>query len=432
MFTNFKQEIQIGFLSLINILIAFYIQSYTFKCLGPGVETDALFASMTAPQLVISIVCGSLMNVLVPILSCEDEDGFYNIVWLTIFIVGGLFIVLALLLLTLAPWWVSLTVPGFTDGGKILTLELTKFQLVTMVLTAVNTIQISALQSRNRFIYIELVIAINSFISFLIISFTLPIYGVFSVVWVISFRAIIQTLLFSIFIKKVPVWSDMNIKKITKVWFKVKPLIIGSLLYKTDPFFERYLLSSANSGSISLYFFAQQIYGAGSQIIDKVIASPLVPRLSKLINDKKMKDFHLIYYWKLFEILLISLLIILMIIFFGIEILNLLVLKDSFNTNKLNELWYIIIWLSGTFVFGNLSQITTSAFFTTGDTKTPSKIGIYTFFIYIPLKIISFYMFGVMGLALSTSFFVLINFLFQFFIFRNSVVDANGNFEVAP
>ena len=69
-----KQAIQLGTLSAANIGIAFLFQWYVLTQLGPGIETDALFAGMTLPQLVLTVISGSLMHVLVPLLAGEDQD----------------------------------------------------------------------------------------------------------------------------------------------------------------------------------------------------------------------------------------------------------------------------------------------------------------------------------------------------------------------
>ena len=58
-----KQAIQLGTLSAANIGVAFLFQWYVLTHLGPGIETDALFAGMTLPQLVLAVISGSLMHV---------------------------------------------------------------------------------------------------------------------------------------------------------------------------------------------------------------------------------------------------------------------------------------------------------------------------------------------------------------------------------
>src|SRR5512139_2118784 len=116
--------LRLGFLSASNILAAFAFQWYVLTRLGSGAETDALFAGMTIPQLLLAIVSDSLMHVLVPLLSGEDRERSRHDAWGFAALVGGLFALLALLFSATAQWWVPLAAPGFTPAGRSLMVEL--------------------------------------------------------------------------------------------------------------------------------------------------------------------------------------------------------------------------------------------------------------------------------------------------------------------
>src|SRR3972149_11623336 len=146
-----RQSFLLVFLAASNIGIAFLYQWYVLIQLGPGMETDALFAGMTVPQLVLAVVSGSLAHVLVPLLAGEDADRFRHDAWGFFILVGVFFAAIAVLLYILAPWWVILTVPGFSDAGKDLTIQLTRIQLAGMGFTALSGVQWAAYHARQRF-----------------------------------------------------------------------------------------------------------------------------------------------------------------------------------------------------------------------------------------------------------------------------------------
>ncbi|MCA1553893.1 MAG: hypothetical protein LC737_05900, partial [Chloroflexi bacterium] len=55
----------------------------------------------------------------------------------------------------------------------------------------------------------------------------------------------------------------------------------------------------------------------------------------------------------------------------------------------------------------------------------PTRLGIITYTVYVPLKILAFVNFGVLGLAATTSLFVIANFIGQmFFLERATAVQA--------
>ena len=72
--------------------------------------------------------------------------------------------------------------------------------------------------------------------------------------------------------------------------------------------------------------------------------------------------------------------------------------------------------LSGLLIGGTAGQVTSVAFYAMGDTKTPTMLFIWTFTIYIPIKVLVFVQYGLVGLAVATSAHLLINFLLQLIV----------------
>ena len=373
-----KQTVQLGALSAANIIISFLFQWYVLTKLGPGMETDALFAGMTIPQLVLAIISGSLMHVLVPILAGEDEDCLRHDAWYLLALVGGLFGALAVLLFIAAPWWIPLTVPGFDEAGKVLTVELTRIQLIGMVFAAINGVQWAAYHARQQFVWAESLQILVNLLALLLLIWALPRFGVIAAAWISSSRMALQTLLLAPGMG-MPVWPVVTSPSIFLAWQRIKPLLLGAAYYKTDPLVDRFLLSTSASGSLSLYYLAQQIYGAVSQVLNKSIATPLVPRLSKFHKSGDLVSFRRLYHRKFLQTGIISLLGIFVFGLIGQGMLNLLVGYGNISENNIAELWWIMIWLSGMFVGGAMGQLSSSAFYASGDTTTPTRIGIYSY-----------------------------------------------------
>lgn len=407
-----KQAVQLGALSGANMGLAFLFQWYAFTQLGPGVETDALFAGMTLPQLVLAVISGSLMHVLVPLLAGENEECLRHDAWAFLALIGGLFSLLAFLLYLLAPCWVPLTVPGFDAAGLALTVELTRIQLIGMVFAAVNGVQWAAYHARQKFVWAEFTPSLAGALALLLLVWALPRFGVVAAAWISTLRMGLQTLLLAPGMGR-PLFPDLKSVAIRQAWQRIKPLLIGTAYYKTDPLVDRFLLSTANSGSLSLYYLAQQIYGAVTQAMNKAIAAPLVPMLSKLHKAGDRNGFRRVYYRKLWEVGAISIAALMILALFGQIILDLLVGRGNVTAHNVAELWWIMIWLGGMFVGGAMGQISSSSFYASADTTTPTRIGIYTYTFYIPAKFSMFHYFGVFGLALATSAFLLINLFLQ-------------------
>jgi len=412
-----KQAVQLSVLAAVNIGIAFVFQWYILTQIGAGIETDALFAGMTLPQFVLAVISGSLMHVLVPLLAGENTDNLRHNAWGFFILVGGGFGLLATILYVSATWWMPITVPGFSSQGQALAVDLTRIQLVGMVFSAVNGVQWATYHAQQKFIWAEFCPIISSILGLVLLIWLLPIYGVTAAAWISTLRLGLQTLLLLPGMGK-PVWPDLKSSSISTVWRRIKPLLLGTAYYKTDPFIDRFLLSTASSGSLSLYYLAQQIYSAATQVINKGITVPLVPLLSKLYKAEDKTGFHLIYYRKLLHVGLVSFSGILVLGVFGQNLLGLLIGHGNISTSNVNELWWFMVWLAGMFVGGAMGQVSATSFYATGDVTALTRISMLTYTAYIPCKIIVFFFCGVMGLAIATSVYYITNLLLQIYLLQ--------------
>ncbi len=405
-----KLALQLGSLSLLNMAISFLFQWYVVIQLGPSVETDALFASMTIPQLVLAVVAGSLSQVLVPLFSGESDESLKRDSWGFLGVVLLLFGFVAIVFFLIFPVLLPLTVPGFSDISKQLTVELAQIQLIGMVLAALNIVQWAVYQARQKFIWAEVATVTSGIFAFTSLIVMLPLYGVYAVVWVSIFRFLFQGLLL---LPAMGMPSALDFKSIPvhRAWCRIKPLLISSSYTKTEPLIDRFLLSSSIGGVLSIYALAQQMYGAANQILAKSISSPLVPILSRLHKANEMICFQSMYQKKITLVAIICSVGYMAFSILGEWFLTLLMTYGKFDKDDTVVLYWIFIWLGGVFVGGALGQITSSSYYAKGDTKSPAYISMITFTFYMPIKVLIFTVYSYKGLALLTSLYYLIDFL---------------------
>jgi putative peptidoglycan lipid II flippase len=162
-----------------------------------------------------------------------------------------------------------------------------------------------------------------------------------------------------------------------------------------------------------------QIYNAGLQVINKSIVGPLVPVLSRQFKNKKNSDFTKTYYRKLIQVGIIVTCTYLLVILTGRQLLSMVFEYGNLKLEDVNTLFFMMILTGGVYIGGALGQVSSSAFYSRGDSKTPTRFGIWTYSIYLPAKVMCFYIYGIAGLAISTSMFFVINFLLQNNFLRN-------------
>jgi len=105
----------------------------------------------------------------------------------------------------------------------------------------------------------------------------------------------------------------------------------------------------------------------------------------------------------------------------GEPLLRQMIGHGGIKTGNVHQLWLIMVALSGVLIGGTSGQVISSAFYALGDTRTPTMLFIVTYTIYIPIKIVVFMKYGVLGLAAVTSIHLAVNFLLQLAVLERTV-----------
>ncbi len=403
-----KLATKIALLAGLNVLLAFAINWYTMTTLGPGPETDALFAGLVIPNLMLAIFSGSLANVLVPILTVEKDFHFSKQAWNFFQLVGFFYTALAILLLFTEPVWVPLVVPGFDDATKALTISLIQIQLISMVGGALIATLTSVYHASQRFILVEFITTIATVIGLGLLIWGLPRFGVKAAAWSSVAKTLFQILFLvpGMGAYATPDWKDKSIKE---SWRRLRPLIAGTIYMRTDQWVDTFLASLAPAGSISLLYIARQIYSAGHQILGKAIANPTVPVLAKMAKQGEWKSYSGMTNNRIGWMFLLTASAFLGLALLGKPVLNLIFGHGRFDESSLSLLWLILLALVGFWMGGPIGQILAGSFYAKGNTVTPTKIGIFGFTIGIFLKLGGFYLWGIIGIAVGTSLYYFLN-----------------------
>ena len=246
----------------------------------------------------------------------------------------------------------------------------------------------------------------------LLLSWALPRFGIVAAAWISTLGMGLQTLLLAPILGK-PASPNFSSVAVLTAWRRIKPLLAGTAYYKTDPMIDRFMLSMAGSGNLSLYHLGQQIYGAANQMINKSIVSPMVPALSVHHKAGDRAAFLHLYRRNLMRVGLIGVSVLAIWGIFGRTLLVALVVYGRFSSHDMEMLWWIMVWLGAAFLGSSMGQISSSSLYASGDTTTPTRLGIVTYSLYIPAKIVLFSVYGIPGLAVATGLFFVSNLLLQ-------------------
>lgn len=395
-----------------SAVLAVLMPWYVVTRLGVGVETDAFFASGALPQLIFLVVSSSLVHVLVPLLATGDEKTFRQDAWAFFLGVTAIFGVLALALCVTADFWVPHLVPGFSVRGKALTVSLTRIQLVSMICNASVAVLWSACHARRKFIWAELSPIMATGVALLFLIVMLPRYGIVAAAWatVVNMGLKLTLLLPMLGRWQSPRWDSPAMKE---AWRRIKPFLLGQTYFKTDPLIDRFLTSMAMAGVLSLYYIGQQVYSMVGIIVSKALCAPMAPALAVEATAGDWRAYRRIYRERLVWTACLIVSGYLILLGAGNLLLHSLIGHGGITAENVRALWWILVALGGALVGGTVGQITSVAFYAMGDTKTPTKLFVWTYTIYIPIKVAVFLRYGLMGLAVATSVHLIVNFVLQ-------------------
>ena len=376
--------------------------------LGPGSETDALYAGLVIPTLILAIFIGSFESVLVPLLATEKADTFSQHGWTFFQGVGIFYGSVALLLWFTAPLWAPITVPGFDQNTKVLVISLIEVHLISMVGNALFIVLAGIYHARQKFLLVEFSTSISALVGLGFLIWGLPRFGVIAAAWATVIKVFLQILCLGSVLGayKKPDWKNDTIKE---AWRRLRPLLIGNTYFKTGQLVNTYLASLAPAGGLTLLFLANQIYSAGHQILGKAIANPTVPLLAKKAKQGQWLSYSRISNNRTGWMLAITGGAFLGILLVGKPTLILIFGHGRFEESSLVTLWFLMIALVGFWMGGSVGQILASSFYAKGNTATPTKLLILSFTIGIFLKLGGFYFWEVLGIAIGTSLYYFLN-----------------------
>ena len=421
------RTLQIGAISAANIGSTILFNWVVLVGLGPGVETDALFAGLTVPQLFTSVISASLTQALAPLLAGEPRDEQRQDAWTLIVSCILLFAGLAAVLAATAHWWVPWTVPGFTAEGKALAVLFAQISMIGIVFTGINAIQTALAFAQGRFIWSDAAPTLASLVALALLVLLLPVYGAIAAAWVTVLRLFLQTLFLANGMG-LPRRPDFAKPSVGLLWKRLKPLIAGASYYKLDPLVDRFLVSALAPGSLSLLYLAQQLHSAASQIIAKALAVPAITRLAIAYKAGDSAEFGRVARRTIAAMIAVGAAAVLVLLLIGRPVLTALMAHGEFEVSDSYTLWWMLVLLSGVLVGGSIGAFTSGIFYSTGNTSTPTWIGSLSFTIAIFIKVAAFRLFALDGLAVAISFYYLMSLAMMLSaLYRRGLLAGNGD-----
>ena len=206
---------------------------------------------------------------------------------------------------------------------------------------------------------------------------------------------------------------------------RLRPIVLGSLYYKSGALLDRFLASWTGTGMLALLHFAERLHGAAYDVFRRSLVSPYLPRMSEHVRQGDWSSYRGLCVRRLVVVALASLLAFASMATAGRPLLRLLIGHGGLTVENVHLLWYLLLLMGGYLVGGALNYVLAQALYAMGNTTTPAKIGMIGFTVGIPLKIAGLIAWNVQGLALASGVQQLINLLLFLVAWRRSLARAS-------
>lgn len=386
-------------LTAIQLLLSFGIQWYTIARLGAGPETDALYAGATVLQLFLVAVMDPLSSVLIPLLSGRteaDRRGSARPLCIGLTTLAGM---LVLIIAVIAPLFVSLLVPGFSDRTRALTVELMRIQVVGLIGASAFTVLAALSHARNRFLWPAGALVVCSLVGCGLLWLGLSSVGVRLAAWVQVFLWCGPALLLvkglgggpsrPLLLDR-PLWGEL--------WDRLRPLLFSAAYIRTGFVVDRFLTSFLAAGSLVIFDLTWRVLAAMVRILNQGVVTPLVPTLATLAGRGAWSEFAQLCrarLWWLGAAGPAALVTVLGAVTFAQTL-------DLWNDN-LATFRTLVLAGSGVLFFGGINHLLVNAFYADGESAIPARLEILTTTAGLALKGLGVLSGGLTGLAAAIS-----------------------------
>ncbi len=375
---------------------------------GIGAQTDAYTAAFRIPDLLFTIlVSGAFAVAFIPVfvgfLERDKEEEGWWVASKMLNLIGFATLGFGVLAFIFAGPLVTIIAPGFDQYRHDLTVNLTRIMLITPFLFGISSVFGAIQQSFNRFVLFALSsVFYNLGIIFgiLVIAKYMPnpIYGV---AWGVVAGTVVQAIVqwFGVFGLGFKYSFDFNFRD-ASVFRIIKLMIPRSLDLAIDQFnwiIETAIGSSLIAGSLTSYYYANNLKNVPLGIFGGAIATAAFPSLIRAANskDKSKLPAAIVKNSRLILFLVVPSAAI-AIILRGYIVRLLFGFGDQVTADALG-------WLAGSIVAQSLFFLIARVFYALEDTVTPLLTSLSSIVVNVIFSIILSQKYGVSGLAMALS-----------------------------
>jgi len=405
----FKSNIIVTALTLTSVAVSFLSQMVIAYYFGANADRDAYFSALVVPSYLITLFAGSFTAVVLPFYmefkKKNDPAAVGKLIGSMLGLCTAMVTCTAIIGYFGADYIVSLIAPGFSSEQALMTAQLFKVLVFTVIFQSLSSFLAVFHHVESRF----LLPAVSPIITPVVSIFCVTIFSDFGIsslaAGTVVGSAVGSLVLLSRVLHKINTrhfFSFINRDTIGLLKLTL-PLFASGAVFRLTTVLERIIASTLPSGSISYLGYATQMNLLILGIASGSISTTFYPLMSgawsegnqTMLNDYVSKGVRLI--------LFLTLPIASLIVALSYPMIKILFERGLFDSDATVAISQALTVLMGSFIFGSLGSVIGKIFYVTKKTTAISVISTIEVFAYLVIGYLLSLKFGYLGLAAALS-----------------------------
>lgn len=395
--------------NFINKIFGFLREIIIASNYGASYITDSYNIAMTVPNIILILVSAAITNTLIPIFSeiKENEEKKLNLVVSNVITISTIVISVVCLLLYIFRKETSYIIaPGINAETRRLVNSLLPFTILNIIFITITSILDALLYAEKRF---NISAFSEGFLNLGLCIFMLAFKAtsIKNVVIIYLLILIIRTVYLYWNLRKCgykyKFYIDKNDYYLKEILRLMVPIMMTSSFLQVNSIIDKALTSTLEVGSISALSYATKIYTLAHSIVIYPVIKLIYPFMVKTYNNNYKEYINI---WMKFVKVFFSFIIPIWIIIFinSKELVEIIFGRGNFDLKSIEMSTVALRALCILVVFLGFRDLIEVAFYSTKDTKTPSRNSLISIVLNIAFSIILIKKYRIVGVALSTVF----------------------------
>lgn len=396
--------------SMVDKILAIGREVLTAHRFGVSAALDVFNVAQAFPGTLILFFSAVLVSAFVPLYlewrtRSSPQEADSHATWL-IFLSAGFFAILALLCISLSPIIIQLTGYGFAPKEQQLGIMMQRLLSVLIFIDGAGILFRGVLHARKMFfhLYVAPIFVNLTIISFLYYGSGLDIYAL---IWGFLIGTLLKTIYMAVALRHegfsfgTPIPFDR--KKVGAVWCLALPLLGSELIANSNLLVDHVMATQLPAGSVSTLRYAFRINDLPVSVVIAAISRAIFPFISEEIAAGRRENLQNIFKYSLIFLGFLTIPITCLVVLFSEDVVILLLKRGAFDLDAARQTAQTLVCYSLGLFFYAYAFINGTFFVALKNTKMLLYMGIVSVFLNVLLNFVFMNLFGVQGIALSTS-----------------------------